>query len=476
MKKIYSFIAFAIIGLDAQAQNATPNGDFENWNSTTCEEPVGFSNSNPESVFRCNTGCNVVKSTDVYSGNFALELTTYLGGTDTCFGYAVTSPNPSGQNPCNWSGGIPFNQVPTGIRGYYQSTLTNPDSAGILVAFRNNGVCLGLYMYKFGGNQSTYAPFAFTFNPPIAGTPDTLMFAAVSSDVFSGVALNGSMLKLDSVSLIGVTQPAALNGGFENWQSEVLEQPLSWYSFNTWDAEGVAKTTDFKFGQYAVELTTYLGDNNGVPRANAGGISTGYYVSNCQGPNCQKGGYPFTNQIDTLCFYYKYAPVNGDTAYVGLNFKNMGTTFWSTGGYIPSPVGTYIYMEVPFNTVSTVDSVIVSFQSSGWNDTTMASLGSSLKIDDVHFKSQPSGAGIHQYDPSAAKKIYPNPNNGIFTIENIAKHDLVRIMNVYGQEVNAVIAKENNAAIVQVSTPGAYMVYINSRGKISQQKVIVGKE
>jgi len=475
MKKIYSFIALAIMCAGARAQNATPNGGFETWNSTTCEYPVGFDNSNPESVFRCNAGCNVVKTTDAYSGNFALQLTTYVSA-DTCFGYVVGSPNPNGQNPCNWTGGIPFNQVPTGIRGYYKCNVANPDSGGILVAFRNNGVCLGLYMYKFGGVQSTYAPFNFTFNPPLVGTPDTLIFAAVSSDVFSGMALNGSMLQLDSISLVGVTQPSALNGGFENWQSEVLESPASWYSYNNWDNSGVAKTTDMKYDQFAIELTTYLGDNNGVPRASMGGISTGYYLNNCQGPNCQKGGYPFSNQVDTLCFYYKYAPVNGDTAYVGLNFKNGGNIFFSTGSYMPSPMASYQYMEVPFNLGSAPDSVIVSFQSSDWRDSTLASIGSVLKIDDVHFKSQPSGAGIHQYDPLGARKIYPNPNTGVFTIENITKHDLVRILNVYGQEVNAGISKQNNSATVQLNTPGAYMVYINSRGKISQQKVIVGKE
>jgi len=476
MKKIiYLLSAFSLFATGMHAQVSTPNGGFENWNSTTCEHPAAFANSNSESVIRCNSGCNVVKSTDFYSGNFALELTTYLGAADTCFGYVVSSPSPNGGNPCSWSGGIPFNQVPTGIRGYYKSTLTNPDSAGILVAFRNNGVCLGVYMYKFGGNQSTYTPFNFTFNPPLAGAPDTLMFAAVSSDVFAGMALGGSMIKLDSISLVGVTQPAALNGGFENWQSEVLETPANWYSYNNWDNSGVSKTTDFKYGQYAIELTTYMGDNNGVPRASAGGISTGYYLNNCGGPNCQRGGYPFTNQVDTLCFYYKYAPMNNDTGYAFLNFKNMGNVVSGASTDIFAATSMYTYRELAFNTMTTIDSVIVSFQSSEWDDSTMASIGSVLKVDDVHFKSQPS-SGIHNYSAAAQKKIYPNPNNGIFTIENVDQHDLVRILNVYGQEVSALIKKENGSALVQVNVPGAYLVYINSRGKISQQRVVVGKE
>jgi hypothetical protein len=473
MKKIYSTFAFLLLcfGLNAQS---TPNGGFELWNSTSCDGLTGYTNSNGESVFRCNTGCNATKSSDAYNGSFALELNTFVGAGDTCFGYVVNSMNPQGQNPCMWPGGMPYSSMATGIRGYYKSAITAPDSGGVLVAFRKNGSCLGMYMYKLGGTHSTYTPFAFTFNPPLPMAPDTVLFAAVSSDVFSGIALNGSMLRLDSVSLTGAAQPTMLNGDFENWGTTTYDMPVSWY-MNSDRGNGVAKTTDKNSGSFAVELTTYLGDNNGVPRAQSGGVSTGYYLNNCGGSNCQKGGYPFTNQIDTLCFYYKFAPLNGDTGQCWLNFKKNGNNVYGTSTNIGSPASSYMYKEIPFNTMTPVDTVIVNFQSSDWNDSTLASVGTVLKIDDVHFKSQP-GTGIHSYDPRAARKIYPNPNNGVFTIENVDTHDLVRILNVHGQEVNAHITKQGGQAVVQVSTPGVYMVYINAQGKISQQRVAVGKE
>ncbi len=74
-------------------------------------------------------------------------------------------------------------------------------------------------------------------------------------------------------------------------------------------------------------------------------------------------------------------------------------------------------------------------------------------------------------------KVYPNPTvDGSFTITHVDYSDLLRVYNVFGQEVNAAITKQNNEARVQINTPGAYFVFINSRGKITNQKVIVGKE
>ena len=49
-------------------------------------------------------------------------------------------------------------------------------------------------------------------------------------------------------------------------------------------------------------------------------VSTGYY-SDSNSYQYPLGGYPFTNQIDTLTFYYKYIPVNNDVAQVCVFFK-----------------------------------------------------------------------------------------------------------------------------------------------------------
>ncbi len=475
MKKIIYLICVGIINnVTMQAQNAIPNGNFESWTSTTYNVPQFYIGSNPSTFFKCNSAINCIKTTDAYHGSYAVQLTTNVG-TDTCLGYIMNASNPNGNNPCQWSGGIPYNQIPTGLHGYYKSNVVAGDSAGILVAFKHAGSCLGLYMHKFYGVHSTYTPFSITFSPSISGTPDTMILAAISSDVFDNIQKNGSMLQLDSLSFTGgVSQPVDFNGDFENWQSQTANKPNNWYMQTDDQGSGILQTTDKEAGTYAMELKTFLGGkgNNNIPAANSAGISTGYSLNNCGGPNCQRGGYPFTNQIDTLAFYYKYFPSGNDTASAGLNFKKNGNSVWSTGSPLLASA-TYKYVEIPFNTFNLIDTVIVSFQSSSYRDSALSFIGSDFKVDEAHFKSQPF-AGIKLYNANAGISVFPNPSNdGLFTVSNIKTFDLIRVYNIYGQEVSAQIIKQADYANIKINTAGAYFVQVNSSGRITMQKVIV---
>jgi hypothetical protein len=471
MKKIYLLLSLAFFtSFSVTAQNPVPNGNFETWTNGTYDVPQFFPTmSNPSTFFKCNTAFNCVKTTDAYHGTYALQLTT-LVGNDTCMGYVVNA-NPEGNgNPCAWPGGIPCSQAPAGIRGYYKCNVAVGDSAGLIVGFKQNGTCLGLYMYKFGGVQSSYAPFNITFSPPVMGTPDSMIFAAISSDIFNNVQMNGSTIKLDSISLTGVmSQPAQLNGDFENWQSVNVAKPTGWYTFSDDQGNGMAQSADSYTGVYAMETMTFL-ENNGIPQANSSGVSTGYWDNAC---SCRKGGYPFTNTIDTLAFYYKYVPTITDSVQVSVILKQMGSTINMSGKNFGQAVA-YTYAEVPVSSGMTPDSVVVEFRTStAMGNPPLSAIGSDLKIDDVHFKSQTTGLASH--NASAGISIFPNPSaNGAFTVKNVGAFDLVRVYNTLGQEVNAQISKEAGNAIVQINTPGAYYLYINASGKVTTQKIVVG--
>jgi len=477
MKKIiYLLSAFTLFTALGQAQNATPNGGFESWNTMNAELPQYYIvSSNSEAFYKCQCPANETKSTDAYHGTYAVHLQTQIGNGDTNVAYFInTMPN---GNPNNWAGGIAYTQQPTGIRGYYKSAVPAGDSALILVNFKKAGSSLGFFAFSLYGTHNTYTQFSFPI-PTLAMAPDTIQFGATSSDFKDNIYMNGSMLLLDSVSFTGVTsQPANFNGDLENWVPEVYGVPTSWYVTGGGGNgnPGVVQTSDKNSGTYAVELQTYQGDNNGNPVARGGGVSTGYYPSGmCAGPNCQMGGQPFTNQSDTLEFYYKYAPMNGDTAAVSLTFKNMGNVVAGAGMLIHTAASSYQHMKVPFNTMNTIDTVVVTFMSSTFMDTALAFIGSDFKVDDVYFTSQ--SMGIEQHSASAPIQVYPNPAvDGRFVVSNIGRHDLVRVLNVYGQEINAEIVKENGVANIHVSTPGAYMVYVNARGQVTMQKVIVTK-
>ncbi|MGZ3862639.1 MAG: PKD domain-containing protein [Bacteroidia bacterium] len=89
-----------------------------------------------------------------------------------------------------------------------------------------------------------------------------------------------------------------------------------------------------------------------------------------------------------------------------------------------------------------------------------------------------NGVGIaDHFAPDKSIALLPNPSaTGEFSITNIKANDVIRITNIYGQEITAEIKKQNGSALVRIETAGAYFVNVNSNGKITTLKIIVSKE
>ncbi|MBI5540552.1 MAG: T9SS type A sorting domain-containing protein [Bacteroidia bacterium] len=446
MKKQLLLLSFVLLTLSVCSQNSIPNGDFELWQSGISEAPLYYPvNSNAQNFFRFNLPFNVTKTTDAYHGNYAVQLTTNANSTDTSVAYFVND-SPDG-DPSSWVGGIPISEKPNGIRGYYKYNVANTDSATFIVTFSKAGVNIGSYIYLLNGIQSSYTLFDFTFNPPLSQIPDSFIIAALSCNLNNAQQQGpggpaGSTLILDSVSLKGITsQPIQMNGDFELWQNQTFEVPDSWYT-ETEIGEGLAKTNDANSGSYAIELQTYLGNQNSQPVARSGRISTGYYPNNCNGNCNQQGGYPYSNQIDTLTFFYKYFPSGSDTAIVQLNFKNNHINFWGNSIELFAS-SSYQYIEFPFSLPQAPDSTIISIYSSNWQDTLLSFVGSSLIIDELHFKSQPLGTNImSNFINNNIITLYPNPFRSTVTIEINSKIDVLgtelMIIDLTGKEVKTI--------------------------------------
>jgi hypothetical protein len=471
MKKILLFLTvFLAFVLNASAQSV-PNGDFETWASFPYEIPQNYvQSSNPEAFYRCSAPFNCVKVADPFTGTYAVKLTTAIGNNDTCFGYVING-NPNG-NPASWHGGIPYTQTPTGITGFYKSGIPAGDSAAVIVNFSKNGSQIGQYILTLYGTHSTYTPFTLTFNPALSVAPDSVMFGITSSDVFDGIAMSGSWVQVDNVSFTGViSQPTLLNGDFENWTTVPLDIPTGWYINNS-EGKGFFKSTDAYSGSYALEVQTYLGDRNGTPRAQAGNISSGYYVCpSSPGPCYLYGGKPFSNNIDTLSFYYKYAPSSNDSALVDMSFKVGGNTIGFAGTTLGA-AATYQYVEIPFNLGTTPDSVVVNILSSKWADTSTVYVGSDLKIDQLQFKSQP--LGLKTYVDNNSTSVFPNPSSGIVYIQSDSKVAELRIMDILGKQVYSATVN-NYRTIVDLSAQpkGIYFYELKNEKKIISGKLLI---
>lgn len=445
MKTKQLLFAFALTGtfaLKVGAQNPSiPNGNFETWTEITSETPQNYLWSSNDDTYRHNMPFNVVKSTDAYHGNYAVQMTTRISDGDTVPGIFV-NVNPQSDNPADWQGGFAYSQKPTGMSGYYKSAIASPDTAFVMAFFYKNGNMIGQYGFYFYGTHNAYTPFSISFSPALPQNPDTVIFGAGSSNFSNQNNMrNGSMLLLDYVSFTGVTsQPALFNGDFETWQSTTIDKPADWFfqeSSNDNVTGNAFKTSDAKAGDYAIELITYEGERNDHPAAERGQISTGWYPDNCDGNCNEQGGYPFSNQIDTLAFWYKYAPSGGATASVYLTFKKNGNNIWNEGINLFAS-SNYQYVEIPFNTMQDPDSVIVHLESSQWQDSLLSFVGSDLKIDEIHFKSQPLTTGIFELETENAMQVFPNPTSEKLTLvsnENNGDRIDLDIFNAMGERV-----------------------------------------
>lgn len=477
MKTFFTFLSALVLILLCNVTFITaqsvPNGTFENWISGTYDYPANYSGtSNPSVFFRCNTSFNCVKVADPYHGSYAIRLTTSGYGEDACFGYFINASTQ--RDVFNWPGGMPISQSPTGIRGYYKSAIPAGDSGFILTIFKYQGNVIALYLNKFYGTHSTYTPFQFSFDPVLPITPDSVIVGAASSDAFEGTAVNGSWLQLDSISFTGITtQPSQLNGDFENWQQANLVKPSAWYNLSgTEDGMGMDRTADAWEGSYAISIKSFpMISDMLTPGSQPGSIGTGYYYCPPGSDNCDLyGGYPFTNKKDTLSFYYKYAPaMSDDSASVAIFFRKNGTIINGVNKWLHA-APSYTYAELPFEMGVNPDSAIIIFTSSDYNHTYEAAYaGSELKIDQVRFKSQVS-TGLFDFINGVKSKIYPNPTNGLFTVETDQRGYTVEVINTQGQIVFSTFTSTYRKTVDLTKHPKGVYFYV-----LKDQQRIIGK-
>lgn len=466
MKKSILLITLVALPLMMIGQTSIPNGGFDSWTTSTYNYPNGyFFNVNREDKAVQFNIFGVTQATG-YNSAYGVQITTTA---EIGMGYLLNF-QPSSQDPSNWHGGIPYTEKPTGITGYFKYNVASGDAGILIIAFSKNGSNIGTYYAVLSGLHSDYTAFDVDFSPALAQTPDSVVIGMASSWP-NPVA--GSTLVIDKIEFKGVTsQSALMNGDFEAWQNVSVDKPDGWYNQM---GSGVNKTTDVHKGPYAVELKTYLGEQNNVPAAQPAQIMTGYYPKNCNG-NCNPlGGSPFTKQNDVLEFYYKYTPIADALANVSLFFKrkNSGMDGWYAGTDLIAS-SQYRYMEIPFNLGFVPDSVIIQINSSRWENSALSYVGTDLKIDEMYFRSQKIDAS--NFNPKARKLvnqllIYPLPVEKSFYINTDLSINQVIISDLRGVEV---LTRNNLDNCIDISSlqKGVYIVQLQSKDGTYQGKLI----
>ncbi|MDC0230560.1 T9SS type A sorting domain-containing protein [Aureispira] len=162
------------------------NHSFENWSSFAWETPSGWETSNQFAIGQPVLPCE--KTTDSYSGNYGLKLTTIGNNLGNVLGGYATNGT-MGQN--GTQGGAPFFNSPVGIEYYYKYASSGVDTGFSSFQFIQSG----MPVYQLGGSfidtTSSYTLWTETIMSAIY--PDSLLIT-----LWSG-SNPGSQLIIDNI-------------------------------------------------------------------------------------------------------------------------------------------------------------------------------------------------------------------------------------------------------------------------------------
>jgi hypothetical protein len=183
------------------------------------------------------------------------------------------------------------------------------------------------------------------------------------------------------------------NGGFENWTyMELFDNPDDWNTGNTQillesDSAEVFtanKTEDSYSGNSALELISVMTSppdedtifGYAICAGNIGGEGDTLIYT---------GGFPVTDNPDSLCGYFKYSNVPGDTSFLLCAFKKDGLVVLEEIFPISGEQSSFALtcFDTHADTLPvTIDSIVIAFSCSNFRD---PKPGSSLIIDSLWF-------------------------------------------------------------------------------------------
>jgi len=173
-----------------------PNGNFEQWNISSYEEPDQWANFNSTGVFFGEYPAK--KTTDCVQGSYALNLQTFIIGSDTISGLVKSSATN------NWnSGAFPLNQRFTSLSGNYKFLPENHDSMSIVMLVYHNDTIAG-YSFAFFGDtvpQYTHFDIPIYYSENFFGIPDSATLYISTYNLFEGKPLGNSSAYIDNLKL-----------------------------------------------------------------------------------------------------------------------------------------------------------------------------------------------------------------------------------------------------------------------------------
>jgi len=271
------------------------------------------------------------------------------------------------------------------------------------------------------------------------------------------------------------TQGQILNPGFETWSTDAYvpsamnpnsgNGSTGWWDYNVFNSSfvggspiSVYRCDTAHSGTYSARIETVVYTNASWNIYKAWGVPyIGHNYSDTLGilyngtvnetAATSSPGFPFTQTISNFNFYYQYKPNGVDTAECRVSLVKSGTLV--AGGIFKTGVATGSSWQQASVTMYylnnlTPDTMYVLFSASSLDKKPKP--GSVLWIDDVDVTIP---TGINQVPANKDQVIvYPNPGEGIFTIQTTAfDNTSVEVYNLLGEKILSDKLQNNNTQI-----------------------------
>jgi hypothetical protein len=432
-----------------------PNCDFEIWDSTLIDQPVGWHSVGNITRVPSYNGTNAVQITgNIYSGDAEIIL-----GTPSQQGIGVV-------------GGIPFAARPDSLIFYAKYNIVYPDTAAIFLLFKRGGNFIDQFQASITGNSGgNFVRLSYPIIYADTTMPDSLVMAVMNSTAPMDSGNINTVLTVDDISFSG-TNILLPDWNFEQWDTLVKLQPASWYS----DAYGsvlggplVQRVSDCVSGHYAVRMQG--------ARSNAINLLSGpssRWATGLNGP-----AFPIAGRHATLDFYLKYLPQPGDSFAINLSFFYHGSGISANPTYfIDTPCYSYTPISIPIGYIpgntEIPDSAFLNFQigsNNGW-DTSV------VYIDNMSFdgfKPIITPTGLIPILPFTSFYIFPNPASSYININtpSAGKKDIA-LYDMQGTLLMSVNFTGTSYHLDITPLPDAiYLIQVRDAERVETQKVAV---